>query len=87
MDINWTRNIKDEEEKERFVNTLLHSKTVLRRLGEILDSYEDDLDSKETSLKTYETPNWEHRQAHCNGYRQCLRQIKNLINLDQKESA
>lgn len=86
MDINWTKNIKDEEEKTRFTNTLLHTKTVFRRMKEILKEYEEDLDSKETNLKTYEIPHWDHRQAHCNGYRQCLRQIDKLITLDQKEN-
>jgi hypothetical protein len=85
MDINWTKNIKDEEEKERFVQNVLHSKLIFRRMKEILKEYEEDLDSKETNLKTYEVPNWAHRQAHCNGYRQALRQIDKLITLDPKE--
>lgn len=85
MDINWTKNIKDEEEKKKFVNFLLHSKQIFNRLDEILTEYENDLDSKETNLKTYEIPNWANRQAHCNGYRQCVRQIKKLINFDQKD--
>lgn len=85
MDITWTKNIKDEEEKTKFQNYLLHSKQLLDRLDEILVDYENELDAKETNLKTYEFPNWDYRQAHCNGYRQCVRQVRKLINLDPKD--
>lgn len=82
----WTKHIVgDTEEKTRFETSLRNSKWVLDRQTEILNEMEASLDRSETNPKTYEIPNWEYRQAHNNGYRQCLQLIKKLINLDQKE--
>lgn len=81
----WTKNIHTAEEKEQFKNSLRGSKWVLDRQHEILIELETALDRAETNPKTYDLPNWDYRQAHNNGYRQCLNLIKNLINLDQKD--
>jgi hypothetical protein len=81
----WYSNIKNEEERERFVRSVLGSKMALNRLLEILDDEEKKLDRSETDISTYEQPNWAARQAHKNGYRSCLSMLKKLIDLDQKE--
>jgi hypothetical protein len=81
----WTKHLKTEEEKERFKNSVLGSKTVLRRLQELLDEVEDDLDKTELNTKIYDIPNWDYRQADMNGFRRCLRTIRSIINLDQQE--
>lgn len=77
----WWKHLKTEDEIERFKQTLKASSTVLDRLGELLQEDEQAMDNRETSPKNYELPNWDYRQAHANGYRQCLREIKRLINL------
>jgi predicted FMN-binding regulatory protein PaiB len=34
----------------------------------------------------YALPNWDYRQAHYNGYVDCLKHIQFLINLDHKDN-
>lgn len=85
MYIAWTKHIKDSEEKERFENSILGSKSVLNRLKDILDESEIELNRAETDPRNYETPNWDYRQAHNNGYRQCLSVVRKLIDLDQQK--
>lgn len=80
----WTQNIKDPEERDKFVNKILSSREVLERLTNILREFEKSLDKSELDLKAYETPNWDYVQAHKNGYRACLYRIKDLISLDQR---
>lgn len=81
----WTSHLKDEEDKERFATSVMASKHVLDRLIQIIEEMEDDLDAAERSPKTYETPNWDYRQAHNNGAKQYLNIFKKIITLDQQE--
>lgn len=82
----WTEHLKDQEEIEKFKKSVVHSKWVLEHLRTILNKLQEGLEKQERSPRTYDKPNWEYRQAHCNGYLQALVDIQNLINLDQKET-
>lgn len=82
----WTKHLKDPEEKARFEKSLLNSRWILDRQAEMLDGVERGLDRQECSPKAYDNVNWAFRQAHANGYRQCLRDLKTINNLDQKEN-
>lgn len=81
----WTQHLKDQEDIERFKNSLLGQKWLLNRLSEILEEEEQSLDRSETTNKVYENSNWAYLQAHKNGYRQALSVLKKLVNLDPKE--
>ena len=81
----WSQHISDPEDKARFELSLSGQNWVLSRLKEILESIERGLDKQELSPRAYDEPNWDYRQAHLNGYRQCLNSIKELITLDRKE--
>lgn len=81
----WTRHLKNEEEKERFKNTVLGSKEVLDRLQELLNEIEGELTNTELSTKVYAVPNWDYMQADINGSRRILRTVSKIINLDQKD--
>lgn len=81
----WSNHIQDPDEKVQFEKSVLHSKWILVRLKEILESMERGLDRQEANPKAYDTPNWDYRQAHANGYRQALYSIKDLITLDKQE--
>lgn len=81
----WTQHIKDPEEKAKFEEGVRHNRWILDHLKSILDKMDKDFERAELSPKMYDLPNWENRQAHSNGYRQCLNSIRNLINLDQEE--
>ena len=79
----WTKACKTEEEKERLTNTILGSTVALDRLKELMKEDEEQCVSAELSSKSYDSPNWELRQADSHGYRRCLRYYQKLLNLDQ----
>lgn len=81
----WTQHLKDPEEKTRFENQVLNSKTVLERLLQILNEEEQALDRSELDIKAFDQPGWAYRQAFKNGYRSCLGVLKKLIDLDQQK--
>jgi hypothetical protein len=79
----WTKHLDTPEDKERFQKEILGSKRVLDRLSQLINEIEVDQDMIERNPKMYELPNWDYRQAHLNGYKQCLKTITTIINLDQ----
>lgn len=82
----WTKHCKTEEEKKELQESIRRSGWVLELFNKnILDQMTEDLNVVEINPKTYELPNWDYRQAHNNGYRQCLELIKKLTTLDQKD--
>ena len=82
----WTSHLSDLEEKERFKSSVHGSRKVLERQMEILDEMIAELNSAETSPKNYEIPNWDYRQAHNNGFRQCLMVMKKLIEIKEDQT-
>lgn len=80
----WTKHLK-EDDKEKFRNSVLGSKLVLERLQDILNEMKEDVESVELNTKIYDIPNWDYRQAHTNGFKDCLNKINKLITLDPKE--
>jgi hypothetical protein len=80
----WHQHLKTEEEKARFKNSVLGSKVVLDRLDEILLKIKDDTERLERNTDTYSIPNWDYRQAHVNGFMDCLHKVRKIINLDQQ---
>lgn len=81
----WTDHLKTEEEKTRFKNSVLGSKIVLERQKQILDQIEVSLEVSANGRKAYENPNWALLQADTIGYLRALKDVRKLINLDQKE--
>lgn len=86
MQPQWTSNLKDKDEKERFVKYLYSSRGVIDRLLAITKQMESELDGKELSPEVYDSPSWANKQADNIGYRRCLRRIQTLLTLDQKET-
>lgn len=80
---NWTNHLKTEDEKKRFRAYLHNNRGVLDRLLEICQDMERDLEVRELDADYYDSPSWAARQADNNGYRRCLRIMKNLLTLDQ----
>lgn len=79
----WTKHLKTDEDKQRFKNTVLSSKEVLRRLQELLTEVEEDLNRTELNTDIYDSPNWDYRQADMNGFRRCLKTIRKIINIEE----
>lgn len=82
----WTDHVKDPEEKQKLVDSIKHSRWLFELLEKILDKRGASLERAERSPRVYDTPNWAEKQAHVNGYMQCLTDVKDLINLDHKET-
>lgn len=82
----WTKHLKSDEEIIQFKNEIQGSKTVLKRLTDLLIEMEEELNRSELSSKNYDSPNWAPKQAHVNGQKAQIRTIKFLINLDQQEN-
>lgn len=81
----WTNHLKDPEEKKRFRSYIYTSRTILDRQLDLIKDMEDALDSKELDENQYDSPSWAARQADINGYRRCLRKMKQLLTLDPKD--
>lgn len=84
MFADWTRHITDPEEKARFESSVLGSKTVLRRLTDLMNEREFSIDVGERGLKQFDNPSWAYKQAFNNGFRSCLETVKLLIDLDKQ---
>lgn len=82
----WTDNLKTAEEKEQFKNFVMGSKPVLDRLNQLLKSMDEEQDGIERNTKMYDLPNWDYRQAHLNGFRDCLHKVLLITTLDQQEN-
>lgn len=82
----WTQHLSNPEDKAKFQQEIYGAKRVLDRLRDIVSEKETSMDVQEMSLNSYESPSWAYRQAHNNGFKQCLTAFSNLINLDQKEN-
>lgn len=81
----WTKHLKDKNEIERFQSSVLGSKAVMERLAQIMKEEVEKLDRSETDPKSYDTPGWQFKQAHKNGFRQYHQILEKLTNLDQKD--
>lgn len=86
MNTIWTKNLKTEEEKQQFQNTLLGSRLVLERLSDILKEKAESLDRSSLTLSSFDNPNWASKEAYKNGYASCIHNLLQLINLDHKET-
>ena len=80
----WTKHLNTQEQKDKFTKSLMASRHVLDRLQELLDEEKFSLESAEISPKIYETPNWDYKQAHTNGFKAALKMVSRIINLDQE---
>lgn len=85
MYVEWTKNLQDPEAKQKFTNSILGASQVLNRLKSIIEEKEQLLDRSEMSIETYNTPNWDQRQAHKNGNRESLAWLKKLVDLDHQK--
>lgn len=82
MYVEWTKHLSDPEDKANFERQVHSSKQVLDRLKDIVKEKEEALDRSETNIRTYDLPNWDHRQSHKNGNRESLAFLHKLVDLD-----
>lgn len=77
LDVCWTKHIRDEEQKNNFISTILASTAMQERLIELLEEKLEN-SSKENEVD-YESPSWAYKQADKLGYQRALREIINII--------
>lgn len=75
----WSKHLKDPEKKAEFEKTVRNSTLVLTRLKVLLNEIEDNIEKSERTVRAYDLPNWDYRQAHINGRMQTLQEVKDLI--------
>ena len=80
----WTAHIKDKEKRDKFAETVLNSKIIADRLRVIVESEIDSVARNEAN-ETYDTPGWDYKQAHRNGYYRALRLLKDLLDFTDRE--
>lgn len=78
----WTQHCKSEEDKAQYVESLKRARWVLDDIQRLVDSNMSSQEASEISPKVYENSNWAYRQAHANGYKQALRDFKQLLTID-----
>ncbi|MDE2102793.1 MAG: hypothetical protein KGL39_36450 [Patescibacteria group bacterium] len=78
LDIRWTRHLS-QSEKSSFEDLVRNSTQILKRLKEIFQEREAEINSAQLSLSDFDSPNWTHKTAFRNGQLSVLKQMKDLI--------
>ncbi len=84
MLIDWTKHLSTDKEKEEFEKTVYGAKRVLDRLKALIEERELAMDLHERSLKQFEVPNWDYKQAYTLGYRAASETYKKIVDLDKQ---
>lgn len=74
----WLRDLS-QDDKERFIKSLLADKLILPKLLDILEEKEGSLDTQENKIEDFDDSAWAYKQAFRNGQRSVYLQIKKLI--------
>ena len=75
--INWVKGIKEEDKKD-YVDSL-KSSMALHKLKEMIDEREKEILNSSINVDTFDSPNWDYKQAYTNGQLQDLRWFKRLL--------
>ena len=73
----WVQH-KHSDDKQKFADLVFNSTAILTRLDEILNEHASALAASEASSEPYDNPNWAYLQAHRNGQKDMIRQLKKL---------
>lgn len=79
----WFSQATNKEAMEQSLRSFLTSEAG-KRFMELLDKQISSVDAQELTVQSYDSPSWSHKQAHLNGFRQAIKQVK-LLFLDNKE--
>ena len=76
MQTAWVKGLKGEEKAKR-TEEIKSYKNAFDALLEILE--------EEESTPDYDCPSWSHKQADQNGYNRCIREVKKLLDVQDKK--
>jgi hypothetical protein len=71
-------------DKEAFKTVLLNSKTLCRRILEVLEAMEDSIERKELSDEHFNNPEWAVREARYLGEKRKLKEVKDLFSFIER---
>lgn len=78
----WTSNVANKpEEKASFEDYLRNSTRLLDRLLQIIEDKQAYLETKSHCYSEYDDAGWPYRQAHLNGRKAELAELKQLLTL------
>lgn len=77
--LEWTRHLKTAKERDSFSALVVNSRQLLERLKDIVDDKIDGIERAEISSETYSNPAYASWQAHQNGRRASLKDIRRLL--------
>lgn len=80
----WYTHIKDPEQQDKFRDQILSAKPVLERIAQILQEEKQGIDTSITSIKAFDTPNWDVKRAFKDGCLCELNFVNKLIDLEQQ---
>lgn len=72
-----------QENKEIIKKTLESDKIILDKLSKML--YNMYIENRDIVHKDYDCPSWSHKQAHLNGFLECLRKVQDLITFEDRQ--
>jgi hypothetical protein len=79
LPLTWTKHLREPTQRENFEAVLRNSTLALTRLHQIITEKEESLSSTEASLETYKDAGWPYLQAHINGRKAELKELKALL--------
>ncbi len=79
LSVEWTKHLKTEAEKDKFAALVVNNRTLLGRLLEILDEKIETIERAEEAKETYQNPAYASWQAHQNGRRASLKDVRRLL--------
>ena len=77
--VDWLKKSKNDKEKADFEQLLRNSTITLSKLQELIIEKQDTTYTRERAVTTYDSPGWEYKQAHINGYLEGLDYVLNLL--------
>jgi hypothetical protein len=77
--VDWTKHLKTQQEKDKFSSLVVNNRILLGRLLEVIDEKLDVLERAESNQETYQNPAYASWQAHVNGKRASLKEVRRLL--------
>lgn len=77
------RQYNTAEDFKRIEELMVHNPFFLQQILKQIDAIEAQIDRQEITMSDYESPSWSHKQAHRNGQRQFLEQVRSLFKLTE----
>lgn len=78
----WVKDLKNEEERTKFKETVLNSQKVLDKLREIV--YNMSIDRERVKSTDYDSPSWAYKQAHLNGEQEAYRKVIEILTFNKE---